>query len=139
MEDVKLQSTITCPCCGHQKQEKMSTDACQFLYECEGCGEVLKPKEGDCCVYCSYGTIPSPLCKQVMVDLSNSSNEQKCRTSNQRSQSLWQIHHSSGSANLPLRLGRRQAGVLHPRTAYFLPLSKSTEGVGEKGVQRCGD
>jgi hypothetical protein len=69
MEEVKLQSTITYPRCDHQKQEEMSTDACQFFYECEGCGEVLKSKEGDCCVYCSYGTVPCPLCKQVMVNL----------------------------------------------------------------------
>ena len=25
-----------------------------------GCGAVLKPKPGDCCVYCSYGDIPCP-------------------------------------------------------------------------------
>ena len=35
----------------------MSTDACQFFYECEGCGILLKPEQGDCCVYCSYGDI----------------------------------------------------------------------------------
>ena len=60
MQEVKLQSLLTCPHCGHQKQEEMPTDACQFFYACEGCGEVLKPLEGDCCVYCSYGTVPCP-------------------------------------------------------------------------------
>ena len=25
--------------------------------ECESCGELLKPKSGDCCVYCSYGSM----------------------------------------------------------------------------------
>ncbi len=38
----------------------MPTDSCQWFYDCEGCGKVLKPKQGDCCVYCSYGTIPCP-------------------------------------------------------------------------------
>ncbi len=57
---VELESTITCPNCGHQKKEIMPTDACQFFYECEQCKTVLKPKQGDCCVYCSYGTVKCP-------------------------------------------------------------------------------
>jgi hypothetical protein len=51
-------STITCPKCGHAETETMPTDACQWFYDCKGCGEVLKPLEGDCCVYCSYATFP---------------------------------------------------------------------------------
>jgi hypothetical protein len=38
----------------------MPTDACQFFYECAGCGTKLKPKSGDCCVFCSYGSVPCP-------------------------------------------------------------------------------
>ncbi len=57
---VELESTITCPTCGHKKKEIMPTDACQFFYECEQCKTVLKPKQGDCCVYCSYGTVKCP-------------------------------------------------------------------------------
>ena len=56
----ELISTLTCPRCGHAKAETMPTDACQWFYECEGCREVLRPKPGDCCVYCSYGTVPCP-------------------------------------------------------------------------------
>ncbi|NND52976.1 MAG: hypothetical protein HKN54_11285 [Flavobacteriaceae bacterium] len=57
---VQLKSEITCPNCRHKKVEDMPTNACQFFYECENCKEVLKPKEGDCCVYCSYGTVACP-------------------------------------------------------------------------------
>ena len=57
---VELNSTITCPHCGHIKEELMPTNACQFFYDCENCKQVLKPKQGDCCVYCSYGTIRCP-------------------------------------------------------------------------------
>ena len=64
---VELESTITCPNCGHKKKEIMPTDACQFFYECEQCKTVLKPKQGDCCVYCSYGTIKCPS-KQVGIE-----------------------------------------------------------------------
>jgi hypothetical protein len=38
----------------------MPTDACQFFYDCKGCGERLKPLAGDCCVFCSYGSVPCP-------------------------------------------------------------------------------
>ncbi|HYS45526.1 MAG TPA: GDCCVxC domain-containing (seleno)protein, partial [Rhizomicrobium sp.] len=30
-----LESTITCPVCGHQATEVMPTDACQFFYDCK--------------------------------------------------------------------------------------------------------
>jgi hypothetical protein len=55
-----LESVITCPNCGHPKREKMPTDACQFFYECTGCGAMLRPKAGDCCVFCSYGSVKCP-------------------------------------------------------------------------------
>ncbi|APX12402.1 MULTISPECIES: GDCCVxC domain-containing (seleno)protein [Roseobacteraceae] len=58
--EVTLQSTITCPKCGHTADEIMPTDACQWFYECASCKAVLKPEPGDCCVYCSYGTIACP-------------------------------------------------------------------------------
>ena len=58
--DVQLQSIITCPNCKHQKEETMPTNACQFFYECENCKTLLKPREGDCCVYCTYGTVACP-------------------------------------------------------------------------------
>lgn len=57
-------SIITCPKCGFQKEETMPTDACQYFYECENCSKVLKPKKGDCCVYCSYGTVNCPPIQQ---------------------------------------------------------------------------
>ena len=56
----ELRSTLTCPDCGHQAAETMPTDACQYFYDCKGCGAVLRPLEGDCCVFCSYGTVPCP-------------------------------------------------------------------------------
>ncbi len=62
MSDVQIEtrSTLTCPSCGHAAKETMPTDACQYFYDCQGCGAVLKPKPGDCCVFCSYGDVPCP-------------------------------------------------------------------------------
>ncbi|WP_424942563.1 GDCCVxC domain-containing (seleno)protein [Aliiroseovarius crassostreae] len=53
-------SILTCPQCGHKVKEEMPLDACLFFYQCKGCEEVLRPKPGDCCVFCSYGTVPCP-------------------------------------------------------------------------------
>jgi alkylmercury lyase len=58
--DVITESTITCPVCGIAKVEMMPTDACQYFYECTGCRTLLRPKPGDCCVFCSYGSVPCP-------------------------------------------------------------------------------
>ncbi|MGI9393445.1 MAG: GDCCVxC domain-containing (seleno)protein [Boseongicola sp.] len=57
---VILQSTINCPECGQAAEETMPTDACQWFYECGSCRSVLRPKSGDCCVFCSYGTVACP-------------------------------------------------------------------------------
>ncbi len=34
--------------------------ACQFFYECTGRGVLLRPNPGECCVFCSYGSVPCP-------------------------------------------------------------------------------
>ena len=38
----------------------MPEDACQYFYKCKGCGVMMKPKRGDCCVFCSYGDVKCP-------------------------------------------------------------------------------
>jgi hypothetical protein len=55
-----LESVITCPHCRTTKAEIMPTDACRFFYECSGCGTRVRPKPGDCCVFCSYGSARCP-------------------------------------------------------------------------------
>ncbi|MCI0468373.1 MAG: hypothetical protein L0Y57_15455 [Beijerinckiaceae bacterium] len=55
-----LESIITCPHCGVAKKETMPANACQYFYGCASCGTVLRPKSGDCCVFCSYGSVPCP-------------------------------------------------------------------------------
>lgn len=57
---VELESTISCPECGYKKTETMPIDACQYFYKCGNCKLVLKPKQGDCCVFCSFGTVKCP-------------------------------------------------------------------------------
>ncbi len=61
---LQLFSTLTCPKCEGKSKEKMPTNVCQYYYECVSCGALLKPKTGDCCVYCSYGDTPCPPVQQ---------------------------------------------------------------------------
>lgn len=58
--DLSEQSEITCPKCGHKKIETLPTDVCLIAYNCEKCAAVLHPKEGDCCVFCTYGNHKCP-------------------------------------------------------------------------------
>lgn len=55
-----LTSTLTCPHCGQRDTQTMPTDACVFFWTCPGCSETLRPKPGDCCMFCSYGDVPCP-------------------------------------------------------------------------------
>ncbi|MEX3638212.1 GDCCVxC domain-containing (seleno)protein [Paraburkholderia sp. BR14320] len=55
-----LESALTCPHCGGVSVVTMPTDACDYFYECPRCKSLLSPKSGDCCVFCSYGTVKCP-------------------------------------------------------------------------------
>ena len=48
------EAVVTCPRCGTTTRELMPDNACQHFYRCPGCDETLRPREGDCCVFCSY-------------------------------------------------------------------------------------
>ncbi|MBI5120240.1 MAG: hypothetical protein HZA67_04500 [Rhodospirillales bacterium] len=54
------ETTLTCPSCRHRWAETMPDNACVQWSDCPSCGQRLTPKQGDCCVYCSYGSIPCP-------------------------------------------------------------------------------
>ncbi|MCX7728953.1 MAG: hypothetical protein N2203_05740 [Bacteroidia bacterium] len=71
--DIIAKSTIICPICHYQKEEIMPTNACLFFYECENCHTILKPKKGDCCVFCSYGSVPCP-----PIQIKNKNNDGCC-------------------------------------------------------------
>jgi hypothetical protein len=53
-------ASIICPECGTATVEEMPTNACLFFYSCATCSALLKPKPGDCCVFCSYSDTPCP-------------------------------------------------------------------------------
>ena len=57
---MQLKSTLNCPNPSYAEQVIMPLDYCQFAYECESCHEIMKAKQGYCCVFCSYGDVPCP-------------------------------------------------------------------------------
>ncbi len=61
MEIVK--ATLTCPYCSSKESAEIPNDSCVPFYKCKSCGEMIKAKEEDCCVFCSYGSEPCPLNK----------------------------------------------------------------------------
>lgn len=65
---IALRSVLTCPHCGCAAEEAMPTDACLYFYDCRGCGAQLRPLPGDCCVFCSYGSVPCPPMQQARGD-----------------------------------------------------------------------
>jgi len=66
---IEFRSKITCPDCGYQEVEEMPADNCQFFYECKDCGAMLKPKQGDCCVFCSYGSVLCPPTQEARQEM----------------------------------------------------------------------
>ncbi|MGH8116784.1 MAG: GDCCVxC domain-containing (seleno)protein [Rhodanobacteraceae bacterium] len=60
MREVVHESVLTCPQCGYAQQEHMPDDACLYFYQCSRCNTWLRPQPGDCCVFCSYGSVPCP-------------------------------------------------------------------------------
>lgn len=53
-------STIACPKCGFPTTEEMPADMCIYYWECPNCKALFKPLPGDCCVFCSYGSLMCP-------------------------------------------------------------------------------
>lgn len=54
------ETELTCPSCSFVDVVQMPLDACQHFYQCRQCKTMLKPKRGDCCVFCSFGSVKCP-------------------------------------------------------------------------------
>jgi len=60
MQRTVVESVLTCPDCGFAAVMTMPTDRCVVVHECAACGVRVRPKRGDCCVFCSYGSVKCP-------------------------------------------------------------------------------
>jgi len=53
---VSNQARLRCPWCDTVTLETMpDDDRCIFFWKCPACGALVRPKRGECCVFCSYG------------------------------------------------------------------------------------
>ena len=55
-----LDSIVTCPHCSRPHEARMAEDSCKISADCPSCGREIRPKAGQCCVYCSWGSVPCP-------------------------------------------------------------------------------
>jgi hypothetical protein len=55
-----LVSTVICPHCGSPHEARMAEDSCQISADCPACGKEIRPKAGQCCIFCSWGSAPCP-------------------------------------------------------------------------------
>lgn len=63
-------ANLKCPKCGYLQEVEMPTNSCIYFYTCAHCGEILKPKAGDCCVFCSYADVTCPPVQiQILKDM----------------------------------------------------------------------
>ncbi|MBI1237570.1 MAG: hypothetical protein GC188_12880 [Alphaproteobacteria bacterium] len=61
MTSIQPFSNVKCPSCGKiTEQVRMPENACIYFWDCPSCGDVIRPLPPDCCVFCSYGTVPCP-------------------------------------------------------------------------------
>ena len=49
-------SVLTCPLCGHSESMPLPLSDAPDEFSCSGCHAVVQKKEGDCCIFCSYGS-----------------------------------------------------------------------------------
>ncbi len=57
---MKTNTAFTCPECGAIETVEMPEDQCVIFRQCATCEAGIRPKKGDCCVFCSYGDTPCP-------------------------------------------------------------------------------
>jgi len=57
---IETKAILTCPYCKTTYTLEMPTSFCQIMFSCKYCGENLTPREGECCVFCSYADKKCP-------------------------------------------------------------------------------
>jgi hypothetical protein len=66
-----FESTLTCPECSYAEKLDLPDDYCQIVHVCTRCGTKLRPKTGDCCIFCSYGDVQCPSKQQEALENNN--------------------------------------------------------------------
>ena len=59
-KQVKKYSVLKCAGCGFTQEFEMPLYASRKHFYCSNCNAVHESKSDECCIYCSYGTVPCP-------------------------------------------------------------------------------
>ena len=59
-----LETMLKCPHCGVEQRATMPLTGKKMAQDCRFCGETMIAKEGECCVFCSYGLIGCPVAQE---------------------------------------------------------------------------
>lgn len=65
MSRIQYNGILTCPVCGFKRTAAIPTPASSYRFACSRCHTVNLPREGDDCVFCSYGSIKCPAKQMV--------------------------------------------------------------------------
>lgn len=57
---IRHRTVIKCPSCGYFQMETMPDGEPVVQWKCPNCGKIAEPRDGDDCVYCSYGSVRCP-------------------------------------------------------------------------------
>lgn len=55
---ISYTSSVICPVCGSMEQRGMPIESPLRIYQCPKCKSWLSPKQGDHCIFDSYGSLP---------------------------------------------------------------------------------
>jgi len=58
MSDIKFESEIICPLCNNKHKERIDIEFNIVIYICKFCGHTLSLGNGECCIFCVYGSNP---------------------------------------------------------------------------------
>jgi hypothetical protein len=65
--DLVLVCSLTCPSCAATFSTDMPETETVDELACPSCGTVVVPDPGECCVFCSHGTMPCPIAQSEFL------------------------------------------------------------------------
>jgi hypothetical protein len=71
---VEIEAKLTCPHCNKTYEVEMPLNYCRILFNCDACNQDIIPKEGDCCIFCSYADKKCPPLQIGEIKFENTKN-----------------------------------------------------------------
>jgi len=78
---VRVECEVTCPKCGHAEWMPMEADYSPYVYQCDRCLTVSVPSEGECCLFCAFGSsqcLPRQRCSHTLTTYLKEAFKQDC-------------------------------------------------------------